>query len=161
MAFLAAQSSEDLWALIGAMVASITGTIWWTRRQGGRAGDVVARCADGSVIGVWHGNVRHRPARVRAPLATMFDPLFVPEGAEDLGPGDLTAVRVVPEAHGWCVQGLDAARRTLAVAWMFESEDEARRVGGLLAERIVGTGASPLDELLFEAAARAHERDID
>jgi hypothetical protein len=158
MSFLAGNDTRDLWALLGGVGAVTVALGWWTWRESAVVGRVVTECMDGSVIGLWHEQVRRRPGRTRdqrARLAVRFP--GVARGGlrnlvgEDLGPGDLSATRIREGGAGeapWVVEGLDRDRAHLAIQWGFESAESGLAALRLLDQRVVrsarGGGGEPL-----------------
>ncbi len=147
MAVILASSNRDLLVLLGTMVAGGFALQWQSQRLESVPGEVIAECADGSVIGEWRDRVRRRPGRRREELARTEArfPDVKPELrkrllTDNLRPGDLRFARVRQGREGeplWLVEGLHQDRDLTSIRWEFVSEDAARRALELLERRIV------------------------
>src|SRR5262245_30191645 len=103
---LPALDSKDQWVILGAVVTIAGAMPWLLSRERANPGHIVARCADGSVIGATPRDVRHRPGR-----RSLGDRLRRRRAGvvEDFEPGDLTFVRVREGRIGeapWVVEAL-------------------------------------------------------
>jgi len=146
MSYVPASESRDLMVVLGGVAALIGSLQWWSMRSKADPGRVIAVCADGSVIGAWDGQVRHRPrrrgfgARLRD-LARRRRPARVAVPArEDLAPGDLGFLRVREGRAGeaaWIVEGLDLGPEPYGLHWEFDTPEQALAADALLRERVV------------------------
>lgn len=168
MSYVPGNATGDLGLIAATVVATIGGASLWQRWDHAKPGTLVAHCADGTVIGLWKEGMRRRWGRSRAERARARHryprlPWRLRGGVEDdLAPGQLRFARARPgsgEEAPWVVEGLDRQGDSLAIAWEFEDEAEARGALGWLAERIVrpplGPDGLPLapTDADFEAAA--------
>jgi len=144
MSYVPASEARDLLVVFGGMAALVGSLQWWSVRAKADPGRVIAVCADGSVIGAWDGQVRHRPRRrglgprLRE-IARRRARATVP-AREDLAPGDLGFLRVRegrPGEAAWIVEGLDLGPEPYGLHWEFDSAEQALAAGALLQERIV------------------------
>jgi hypothetical protein len=147
MAVILASSNEDLLVILGAIVAGGLTLQWQSQRLEAEPGEVVAECADGSVIGAWRDRVRRRPgrrreerARTEARLAEVKPRWRRPLLTDNLRAGDLRFARVRQGREGepsWIVEGLHPDRDLTSIRWEFVSQDAARRALELLERCIV------------------------
>jgi len=173
MSYVPGNSNEDLFVMLGAMVAGGLALQWQSQRLESAPGEVIAECADGSVIGAWRERVRRRPgrrreelARAEARFADVKPRLRRPLLTDNLRPGELRFARVRPgreDEPSWIVEGLHPDRDLTSIRWEFVSEDAARRALGLLEQRIVRPARDregvpvPVSEADFDAI-QARER---
>jgi hypothetical protein len=147
MSYVPGNSNEDLFVLLGSIMAGGLTVRWQSQRLEAEPGDVIAECADGSVIGAWHERVRRRPgrrreerARTEARFADVKPQWRKPLLTDNLRPGDLRFARVREGREGepsWLVEGLHQDRDLTSIRWEFAAEDGARRALDLLERRIV------------------------
>ena len=166
MAVILASSNQDLLVILGAMVAGGLTLQWQSQRLEAEPGEVIAECADGSVIGAWRERVRRRPgrrreerARTEARFADVKPQWRKPLLTDNLRPGDLRFARVRQGREGepsWIVEGLHPDRDLTSIRWEFVAEDGARRALELLERRIV----RPVRDR-NGAAVRVSEADFD
>src|SRR5262245_62094859 len=153
MSYVPGNDSGDALLIAGAVALAIGMSTIYLRLENEEAGKIVGHCADGTVIGLFKQGVRRRPGRrpedrerllAHVPESKAIPKL--PELRDDLQPGDLSFARLrygLENETAWVVEGLDRARESLAIAWQFEDEHEAREVLHRLQERIV---RPPLDD---------------
>jgi hypothetical protein len=150
MSFVPATSNSDMWLTVGAMVAGTIGLQLWVSKQESDPGQIVAECADGTVIGLWHDRVRRRPGRSdeqKTKFAQVWtdgkppDPNTLRSLAfNELKPGELSVARVRRGAGAedpWMLEGLNQGRDMTWISWGFEREDLARATLEALDRRIV------------------------
>ena len=147
MSFVPGNSNQDLFVLLGAVVAGGFALRWQSRLLESVPGEVIAECADGSVIGAWREQVRRRPgrrreerARAEARFADVKPQWRGQMLTDNLRPGALRFARVRQGREGepsWIVEGLHQDRDLTSIRWEFDSEDAARRALGLVERRIV------------------------
>lgn len=152
MSYVPGNANSDLGLVAATVVVALGGATFWLRRDHVSAGQVVAHCADGTVIGLWKEGMRRRWGRSRAErsrarqcypglswrLRGMVE--------EDLEPGQLGFARVRSGREReapWVLEALDREGESLALAWEFDDEAEAREVLGRLSERIVRPPLGP------------------
>jgi len=139
MSYLAASSPEEFAVLIGGVVVMIGSLQWWTSHENADPGRVVARCADGSVIGERNRGVRRRAPRGPAAIRRAV--------REDLQRGDLAYLRVRSgegSEAAWIVEGLDPdPAEPFRLHWEFMSAEDAIAAYRLIEERVL---QPPLDE---------------
>ena len=136
MTFVPASDPGELGVLVGGLAVAFGSLNWMTARQNADPGKIVARCADGSVIGVREKSVRHRPAPAKPRL--LGGPRR-PRIREDLERGDLAFIRVREGRTGeapWVVEGLDREPDPYTVHWEFATVEEALAAYRLIEERI-------------------------
>lgn len=153
MAMIPAGANEDLWVILGVMVAGSFALQWSAARASGDPGEIVADCGDGAVIGVRGVQVRRRPGRTReqrAKLAAAYSdlPPLVRRtiATVTLKPGELSVARVRREPGAdpeWKLEALNDDRDRVDVEWNFESENEAHAALDALNRLIV---RAPVDE---------------
>jgi len=144
MTFVPASDPGEFGVFVGGLAAAFGSLSWMTARQSADPGKIVARCADGSVIGVRESSVRHRPAPAKPRL--LGGPRR-PRVREDLQRGDLSFVRVREGRTGesaWIVEGLDREPDPFTLHWEFATVEEALAAFRVVEERIA---EPPRDEV--------------
>jgi hypothetical protein len=136
MSYVPANSTRDLWALLGTVAAVMLVGQVWPRERRLRPGEIVAECADGSVIGVRGNRMLRREGRTpeqREKLRARY-PDFKPGIRAvftnvTLKPGDLSLARIRrgrDDDDAWVIESLSADREHTGIEWGFEEETVAR-----------------------------------
>lgn len=137
MTFVPASDPGEFVVLVGGVAVMVGSLQWLSHREAVDPGRIVARCADGSVIGERGTGVRRRGLHGPAALRRA--------AREDLAPGDLAFVRVREgraDEPPWVVEGLGDEREPFGLHWEFATPDEALAAFRSIEERIA---RPPLD----------------
>src|SRR5262245_52816291 len=138
MSYVPGNDSGDVLLIAGVVGLAIGMSTIYLRLENDAAGTVVGHCADGTVIGLFKQGLRPRPGKRPEDRARML--ARIPESATmralaelrtDLQPGDLCFARLrygLEDESAWVIEGLDRDRESLAIAWEFDEETEAREV---------------------------------